>query len=172
MNKNKLYIHDMDSFRFQDYVEINDDLIIADFLYGYCHIFALALIEHFKEKAEGFYIEVIDNNQPCLAHAYVKINGVFVDARGVVNLDEINNYAIDFLEYTELPLSKEKIIDKSTNAEWGYIDDLILSDVQSFIAKHEDIYSGTFKPEILIKYKDFFDDYDYDYIVKNPNIFI
>lgn len=86
-----------------------------DYLYGYCHLFAIGLKEVFQERAK---IEVVwqhenDNmdDYGFLAHAYVVIDDNYIiDCRGVINQDIILSEYIEDSETSYLLDNAEKEI--------------------------------------------------------------
>ena len=172
MSDKKIYFQDGTSFRFEELVQINDKLDISSFLYGGCHIFALALIEHFGDKAQGFCRLIHDYERPHLAHAYVKINNKFVDARGVVDASEIDDYTIDCFEYEELQITKEDISENCLSSSWGAIKYNALEDAKAFIKKYEDIYLGKIDYNTFMKIEHEFDENDREMILKHPEMLV
>ncbi len=73
-----------------------------DYLYGFCHLFALCARDVFKDRAEIKAVwQHLDSNMSdygFLAHAYVVIDGKhWIDCRGHINQAVIlNEYIIDF----------------------------------------------------------------------------
>jgi len=172
MTDKNIYLHDGRIFRFQELVIINNSLNISNFLYGYCHIFALALSHHFGDDAECYCRLVYEDGKPHLAHAYAKINGNFVDARGIIDEYDIDNYTTDSFEFDEFKISPEDILNECKDISWGAIKDNVLEDAKAFISKYEDLYSGRL-PDIntYLKFKDELDKLTIEEIEDDPECF-
>lgn len=118
------FLHIGDSFR------ISENYCVEDYLYGRCHIFALALSSRMGYKIGA----IIDDNPyhningyPCLEHAFCIIDEeLVIDARGIKSKEEIiDEYGFESNEIVILDDAKDlleqwiklKRLDKSSKKE-------------------------------------------------------
>ena len=146
-------LFDDESLRIDSLCNVSKDFIISDFLYGHCHIFALALSLYFGDKAKCHCIIDYDEKKPCLAHAYVSIDGNFVDARGVITSFDIDQYTDNLMDFEYYDIEQKDLIENAKDDSWGFASDELISDILIFIDKNKEIYSGQkIDDDILNKY--------------------
>lgn len=114
-----------------------------DYLYGFCHLFALCLREIFEERAEikaiWQHLEEDMSDYGFLAHAYVVLDGIYwIDCRGFINNDiildeyiinESTSYLLENSEEDILFHLKEKMFDDFEEKEKEQIMDFISDNI-------------------------------------------
>lgn len=168
MNNSSLLLHNSTLFRFEDLVDINDEYNISDLLLGACHIFTYAMAEILGDKATYGFRLIYDNEKPHLAHAYIKINNSYVDARGIFTEDELDEYTIDSINVKEFEMSASEYITNCKDSNWGVMPEKLLNDITQFILQYEDLYNGIAPTnQLFLKYKEYIDPDDIAFIENN-----
>lgn len=159
-------------WRFQGSTRVADSYDVDNFLYGHCHIFALALLSYFGEDYAEAYCRLIPNGHNTqLAHVYVKINGQYFDARGKVTLEELDEYTIDVDSYEVYQINKRNILDNATDDSWGSFDKDVYEKILDFIKEFQFIYTGekaNYQQYLELKNKGFLDESDVMMIEEHP----
>jgi hypothetical protein len=149
-----LFEYDFDFLHVCREFKISEKYSIENYLYGRCHIFALALSEHTNFKVGA----LIDNEPfhdtngfPCLEHAFCYFNDdLIIDARGIKSKKEIlQEYCSESNDIIEIKDAKEllqdwiqqKLLIKATKNE--------LKDLDIYIEKMKN--SNVLKPLNLIE---------------------
>jgi hypothetical protein len=139
---------DLDRWSFDDSTLIskNHDLYLFNYLHGRCHIFALALKRVFKERAKIMCIidlkeEKMHVDNLYLSHAYVELdNNTMLDSRGLIELEDIEEYTAECVESYYLESSEEFVLSKCRQEEWGSELENEISDLEIFIQNNIEMY--------------------------------
>ncbi|EGR4075317.1 hypothetical protein DDO73_20000, partial [Vibrio cholerae] len=121
-------------------------LTIVNYLHGRCHLFAIALKNHFGDKVQIHsiieYIPVDGDSPPVahLVHSYISVdNGVMLDARGVITEADLMEFPIFGLETETIIMSTEGVL--ASAAQWGEPNEHEISYLEIFIAQNREIYT-------------------------------
>lgn len=121
------------------------ELSIENYLYGRCHLFALALKEVFSKRAQIMtIIEIIDGRE-FLCHAYTLIDNAFmVDARGVISEYDLQQYTDNALEHFTINEAVKVVKQNANDNMWGEpkTDEMTL--LVQFIKNNIHLYEANF----------------------------
>jgi hypothetical protein len=152
---------DLDRWSFEESTLIskNHDLYLFNYLHGRCHIFALALKRVFKDRAK--IMCVIDLKEKkmhvddlYLSHAYVEMdNNTMLDSRGLIELEDIEEYTAECIESYYLESTEEFVLSKCNQEGWGSELENEISDLEIFIQNNIEMYEQKLHKEEELKKK-------------------
>lgn len=158
-----------------------EDLDVLHYLHGRCHIFALAAVRALGPEAK--YNAIIDfescEDGPQLMHAYASYKDLMIDARGIIELEDLADYEANSSgEYDYFELNESEVMQNMKQGIWGQANDSEIEQLMDFIKKHIDLYTQTDKYKLKafidkhadpIAFHDLYEDLDIGFSVEMQN---
>ncbi|MGD1524022.1 hypothetical protein [Vibrio owensii] len=175
----KLTTYDNSLLRLQEDQELHhpsgkEPKTVLDYLHGSCHVFALAAFRVLGPEAKYCILSDFDSCEagPQLMHAYVSYKDIMIDARGIIELEDLADYESNSSgNYDYFTLDEAEVIKNMECGIWHQSNEGELEELSTFIKQHLDFYTRTEKHKLAsiidknvdpLLIHDFYEDLDFD----------